>query len=110
MTIPTTSPAERLDCDDSSLVALAKAGNMPAIDRLVHRYRPEAYRAAARIVRCHEDAEEVAQDALWAAIDHLSTFRQDAPHVAAPDRCQLQPDGVTSEAVQRARRTVSNWV
>lgn len=78
MTNPTTSPAERVDCDDSSLVALARAGNMPAIDRLVHRYRPEAYRAAARVVRCHEDAEEVAQDALWAAINHLSTFRQDA--------------------------------
>jgi RNA polymerase sigma-70 factor (ECF subfamily) len=78
MTNPTTSQAETAGVDDSSLVALARDGSVPAIDQLVLKYRPEAYRVAARIVRCHEDAEEVAQDALWAAVNHLSTFRMDA--------------------------------
>jgi RNA polymerase sigma-70 factor (ECF subfamily) len=75
---PTKSQAETLDRHDSTLVALAKVGNTPAVNRLASKYWPEAYRAAARIMRCHEDAEEVAQDALWAAINHLSTFREDA--------------------------------
>ena len=63
---------------DAALVAMAKAGDQPAIDQLVGKYWPMAYRVAVRILRSHEDAEEVAQDALWAAITHLPTFREDA--------------------------------
>jgi RNA polymerase sigma-70 factor (ECF subfamily) len=48
------------------------------MDRLVGKYWTVAYRVAVRILRSHEDAEEIAQDALWAAMTHLSTFRQDA--------------------------------
>ena len=57
---------------------MAKAGDQPAIDQLVGKYWTMAYRVAVRILRSHEDAEEVAQDALWAAMTHLSTFREDA--------------------------------
>ncbi len=63
---------------DATLVAFAKAGNAPAIDQLIRKYWPDAYRTAARILRCHSDAEEAAQDALCSAVAHLSTFREDA--------------------------------
>jgi RNA polymerase sigma-70 factor, ECF subfamily len=66
------------DPREASLVALAQAGDGPAIDQLVGRYWSIAYRVAAQIVRSHEDAEDVAQDAIWAAITHISSFRQDA--------------------------------
>jgi RNA polymerase sigma-70 factor (ECF subfamily) len=59
-------------------LALAKAGNAAAIDELVASHWQEAYRTAARILRCHADAEEAAQDALCSAVAHLSTFREDA--------------------------------
>ena len=69
---------EKAEHCDSTLVALAKAGNAPAIDQLIRKYWPDAYRTAARILRCHADAEEAAQDVLCSAVSHLSTFREDA--------------------------------
>lgn len=63
---------------DSALVAQAKEGNESATDQLILKYWPHAYRTAARILRCHADAEEAAQDVLYLAIAHLSTFREDA--------------------------------
>lgn len=69
---------EKAERRDSTLVALAKAGNAPAIGELIRKYWPDAYRTAARILRCHADAEETAQDVLCSAVSHLSTFREDA--------------------------------
>lgn len=57
---------------------MARAGNERAVEELVRAHWPEAYRVAQRILRSHEDAEDVAQDALWAAIRHLATFRENA--------------------------------
>jgi RNA polymerase sigma-70 factor (ECF subfamily) len=71
----TTQPATP---PEASLVGMAKAGDEPAINQLVSKYWSLAYGVAVRIVRSHEDAEEVAQDTLWAAMTHLSTFREDA--------------------------------
>jgi RNA polymerase sigma-70 factor (ECF subfamily) len=72
------SLSEATDLSDTVLVALGKAGDAHAIEHLVRRYWHEAYIVARRIVHTHEDAEEVAQDALWAAGKHLSAFREDA--------------------------------
>jgi RNA polymerase sigma-70 factor (ECF subfamily) len=69
---------EVFDGADAALVAQARAGDDSAVDQLVGKYWTMAYRIALRILRSHEDAEEVAQDALCAAITHLSTFREDA--------------------------------
>jgi RNA polymerase sigma-70 factor (ECF subfamily) len=63
---------------DGLQLELAKRGNAEAIDQLAREYWPEAYRAAVRIVRSHEDAEEIAQDSIWAAIRHLPAFREDS--------------------------------
>src|SRR4051794_33197957 len=73
-----TAKPPTLDLADSVLVALGKDGNGPAINELVGRYRQHAYMIAMRLLRCREDAEEAAQDALWSAVSHLCTFREDA--------------------------------
>jgi RNA polymerase sigma-70 factor (ECF subfamily) len=73
-----TTTTQLTGAADASLVAMAKAGDEAAMDQLVGKYWTIAYRIAVRIVRSHEDAEEVAQDAVWAAITHLPTFREDA--------------------------------
>jgi RNA polymerase sigma-70 factor, ECF subfamily len=73
-----TTTTQVSDAADAALVAMAKAGDQPAIDQLVRKHWTMAYRVAVRILRSHEDAEEVAQDALWAAVTHLSTYREDA--------------------------------
>jgi RNA polymerase sigma-70 factor, ECF subfamily len=75
---PTVLQSQTAADASSHLVALGKAGDAPAIDELVRRYWRDAYGVALRILRCHEDAEEVAQDALQTAITHLCAFRQDA--------------------------------
>ena len=46
---------DKAERSDSTLVALAKVGNAPAIDQLIRKYWPDAYRTAARILRCHAD-------------------------------------------------------
>jgi RNA polymerase sigma-70 factor (ECF subfamily) len=66
------------DYHDGPLLELARSGDELAIEQLARTHWHEAYRAALRIVRSHEDAEEIAQDSLWAAIRHLPTFRKDA--------------------------------
>jgi RNA polymerase sigma-70 factor (ECF subfamily) len=63
---------------DSTLIAMAKEGSPAAIDELVRTFWPVAYRTAVCILRCHADAEEVAQDVVFSAITHLSSFRGDS--------------------------------
>jgi RNA polymerase sigma-70 factor (ECF subfamily) len=78
MANPMRMQIQTTDSPEAPLIALARAGNELAVDQLVRMYWPNAYRVAMRIVRSHEDAEEIAQDALWGAITHLSSFREDA--------------------------------
>lgn len=73
-----TMKCEKAAGRDAALVARAKAGDAPAIDQLVRKYWPDAYRTATRILRSHADAEEAAQDALCLAVSNLSSFREDA--------------------------------
>jgi RNA polymerase sigma-70 factor (ECF subfamily) len=63
------------NCEDSTLVALAQTGSASAMDQLVRKYWPVAYRTAAGMLHRHADAEEIAQDTLWSAMTHLSSFR-----------------------------------
>jgi RNA polymerase sigma-70 factor (ECF subfamily) len=73
-----TRQTETIDRIEGSVVAMARAGDAPAVEELVRTHWSEAYRVALRIMRSHEDAEDVAQDALWAAVAHLATFRERA--------------------------------
>lgn len=60
---------------DTQLVARAKAGDLPAFEALVNRYERKVYTVARRIVGQDQDAEDVTQQTLLAAIEHLDGFR-----------------------------------
>ena len=66
-------PAQ-LDRDEELLEALRQR-EPTAPERLVVTYRDRAYRLAARITRDGEDAEEVVQDAFWAVVRKIDSFR-----------------------------------
>src|SRR6266478_1437863 len=59
---------------DESLVEAAKLGHSTAFDTLSERYREQLFRAANRITRSHEDAEDAVQDTLLRAFVHMKEF------------------------------------
>ena len=63
---------------DGQLVEALRYGEAGAAERLVRTYQGRAYRLAIGITGNPEDAEEVVQDAFWAAIRKIDTFRGEA--------------------------------
>jgi len=61
---------------DLRLVRDAKQGDMAAFERLVKRHTDKLFRIAIRITKCHEDAEEVVQDAFIKAFSKLEAFEE----------------------------------
>src|SRR5260370_7677941 len=59
---------------DESLVEAAKLGHSTAFDTLSERYREQLFRAANRITRSYEDAEDAVQDTLLRAFVHMREF------------------------------------
>lgn len=60
---------------DSGLVEALRQDDSHAADQLVERYGSRVYRLALRITGVKEDAEEAAQDALWAAARKIHAFK-----------------------------------
>jgi RNA polymerase sigma-70 factor (ECF subfamily) len=60
---------------DAYLVARAQEGYLDAYEMLVQRHSPMAYRVALRLTGNHHDAQDIAQEALIAAWEHLARFR-----------------------------------
>ena len=60
---------------DASLVERLRRHEEGAAEALVAQYGDRAYRLAMRITNNSSDAEEVVQDALWAASRKIDTFR-----------------------------------
>jgi RNA polymerase sigma-70 factor (ECF subfamily) len=69
-----TKRSEQYRSDDR-LVSEAKAGNSQAFGELCLRYSGLLTRRIYRIVRNQEDAEDVLQEALLKAYEHLQSFR-----------------------------------
>jgi RNA polymerase sigma-70 factor, ECF subfamily len=63
---------------DGGLVEALRLGETTAAEQLVAVYGDRAYRLAIRITGHGQDAEEVVQDAFWAVIRKIDTFRGDA--------------------------------
>lgn len=63
---------------DSVLVHKAKAGDLDAFEILVSRYERMVYTLARRITGDNHVAEDVTQQTFISALDHLSTFREEA--------------------------------
>jgi RNA polymerase sigma-70 factor, ECF subfamily len=60
---------------DAYLVARAREGYLDAYELLVQRHSAMAYRVALRLTGNHEDAQDVAQEALIAAWQSLDQFK-----------------------------------
>src|SRR5256886_16982449 len=66
--------AQRVD-NDARLVDALRREDPDAPEHLVETFGDRVYRLAPRITRSNEDAEETAQDALWAAPRKIHTFK-----------------------------------
>jgi RNA polymerase sigma-70 factor, ECF subfamily len=63
---------------DAALVEALRREDPEDPELLVDTYGDRVYRLALRITGSNEDAEEVAQDALWTAARKISTFKGEA--------------------------------
>lgn len=71
--------------DDAALVSRARAGDASAFEEIVRRHQRRVYAAARRIVRRHEEADDVTQEAFlkaWRALDRFELGRPFGPWVA----------------------------
>src|SRR5215470_2978704 len=63
---------------DWGLVEGLRAGTATAAGQLIFRYGDRAYRMALCMMGNQRDAEEVVEDALWAVVLKIDSFREDA--------------------------------
>jgi len=76
MTEPEPRPAGAPRVDrDAALVEALRRGDEAASELLLETYGDRVYRLAIRITGNEQDAEEVAQDALWTATRKIETFK-----------------------------------
>ena len=68
-------PRRRAADPDAGLVEWLRRQEVGATEALVATYGSRLYRLAIRITGNSSDAEEVVQDALWAAVRKIDTFR-----------------------------------
>ena len=73
--LPLVDGNERI-CDEHSLVAKAKSGHPEAFGELYKRHQLKTYRAALRILRNQQDAEDAVQRAFQRALVNLERFRE----------------------------------
>lgn len=66
------------DVEDAYLVRRAQEGYLDAFETLVQRYAGLAYRVAYRLLADHHHAQDIAQESLTAAWQHLPRFRAEA--------------------------------
>ena len=71
---PRPAGAPRVDRDAALLEGLRR-GDAAASELLLDTYGDRVYRLAIRITGNEQDAEEVAQDALWTAARKIGTFK-----------------------------------
>lgn len=62
------------DPDEARWLEEAKAGSLPALDRLLRRHRPWIFNLALRMVWRRDVAEDAAQEILIKAVTHLGSF------------------------------------
>jgi len=70
-----STPARTKPDVDAPLVEALRRDDPDAATALVEAYGDRVYRLARRITGSNEDAEEVAQDALWTAARKIDTFK-----------------------------------
>lgn len=71
----TQNEADPVAVEESVLVEQARGGDLAAFGELVRRYERRVYRTARHIVQNDEDAEDVLQEAMLKAFEHLDSFQ-----------------------------------
>ncbi|MCH7760822.1 sigma-70 family RNA polymerase sigma factor [candidate division TA06 bacterium] len=64
---------------DGELISRVKAGDMGGFDELVRRYQKKIYYLALKMVRDHDLADEVVQDAFVKAYHAMNKFKEGYP-------------------------------
>ena len=64
--------------DEARLIDEARRGSDAAFSQLVRRYQNRLYSSIVHVVGCHDEAEDVVQDAFVQAFLKLPTFRRDS--------------------------------
>jgi RNA polymerase sigma-70 factor (ECF subfamily) len=75
----TSSTPGGTDRTEADLLAKARGGNLFAFEEIVKRYQRRVYATALRILRRHELADEVAQEAFLRAFESLARFDLERP-------------------------------
>jgi RNA polymerase sigma-70 factor (ECF subfamily) len=81
---PNASRVPPPEPDEGFLVARAKRGDAAAFEALVRRHQRRVYAVARRIVRAHDVADDVSQEAFvraWRSLDRFEAGRPFAPWV-----------------------------
>ncbi|MDB4876631.1 MAG: polymerase sigma factor, sigma-70 family [Gemmatimonadetes bacterium] len=60
--------------EEQRIIESIRDGNTAAFGQLIERYLPRALGLAMRILRHHEDAEDLVQDAFLSALKHIDDF------------------------------------
>jgi RNA polymerase sigma-70 factor, ECF subfamily len=71
-------PGSAPEAGDARLIERATAGDREAFDRLVERHLPRVWAVVWRILRHHEDTEDVVQEVFLAAFQGLQGYRGEA--------------------------------
>ena len=100
----TEDAARVADAADGDLVRQTREGNLDAFAVLADRHGPMAYRVALRLLGQHQDAEDVAQEALVTAWRQLPSFRAEASFSSSLYRIVV---GKALNRAFRARATAS---
>lgn len=64
-----------MEINETELIALCQKGNVEAFEKLVTKYEKQVYTVAYRFMGNHEDACDLAQEALVKAYKYISHFR-----------------------------------
>lgn len=75
-----SAPEEQID--DQELVAAIAGGDSSALEALYDRYASAVFRVAFRILKNHEQAEEVVQEVFWRIWRRSSSFESERGRVA----------------------------
>jgi RNA polymerase sigma-70 factor (ECF subfamily) len=80
----TALPRGTADPTEADLLRQAQGGNRFAFEEIVRRYQRRVYAVALRIVRRHEQADDVAQESFlraWQRLDSFDTARPFGPWI-----------------------------
>jgi RNA polymerase sigma-70 factor (ECF subfamily) len=73
------APARGIEAGEADLVAKAQGGNLFAFEEIVKRYQRRVYGTAFRILRRHDLADDVVQEAFLRAYQSLDRFDRQRP-------------------------------